>query len=357
VNLGFDLEGLHVLTVESVSHGYTPAGTLALAVELERRAAALPGIEAVGVTDFLPLNLGNRTTVLAIPEREPVEGVGRFGTDHASVTPGYLTTMGIPLLRGRGFTDADREGSPAVMIINETLARLAWPAEDPVGKVIQLGSFTEGTPTEIIGVARDAKYRGLGDQGISMTYVPLAQSAPRSIALLARMQPGGGSPAPALRALFRELAPTLPLMVNAPYRDVVSVSLLPNRIATLVATLFGATGLLLATVGLYGVLAFTVQTRRREIGVRMALGAADQSIRRLVLRDGMRLTTIGLGLGLTAAAVIARLLGGLLYGLSHLDPVTYGLIIAVMLGTAWIAALGPIRRALRTEPLEVLRHG
>lgn len=358
VDLGFDLAGLHVLTVESESHGFTTAATLSLAQELERQVAALPGVESVGTTDFLPLNMGNRQTAFAIPGREPVEGVGRFGTDYTSITPGYLGAMGIPLLRGRGFTEADRAGAPPVMIINETLARLAWPNEDPVGKLVNFGSFTEGPPpTEIIGVARDAKYRSLGEQGISMTYTPLAQAAPRGLALLVRVGPGSALPGPSLRAVLRELAPTLPLGTNSPYRDVVGVSLLPNRIASLVATIFGATGLLLATVGLYGVLAFTVQTRRREIGVRMALGAADTNVRRLVLRDGMRLTAIGLGLGLAAAAVLARLLGGLLYGLSPVDPPTYGVIIGVMLGTGWVAALGPIRRALRTEPLEVLRHG
>jgi len=358
VDLGFDLTGLHVLTVESESHGYTTAATLSLAQELERRVAALPGVESVGTTDFLPLNMGNRQTAFAIPGREPVEGVGRFGTDYTSITPGYLGAMGIPLLRGRGFTEADRAGAPPVMIINETLARLAWPNEDPVGKLVNFGSFTEGPPpTEIIGVARDAKYRSLGEQGISMTYTPLTQAAPRGLALLVRAGPGSAPPGPSLRAVLRELAPTLPLGTNSPYRDVVAVSLLPNRIASLVATIFGATGLLLATVGLYGVLAFTVQTRRREIAHRMALGAADTNVRRLGLRDGMRLTAIGLGLGLAAAAVLARLLGGLLYGLSPLDPLTYGVIIGVMLGTGWVAALGPIRRALRTEPLEVLRHG
>lgn len=357
VDLGFDLAGLHVLTVETGSHGYTAAATLTLAEELERRVAALPGMELVGTTDFLPLNLGNRGTVFAIPDREQVEGVGRFRTDYTSITPGYLGTMGIPVLRGRGFSSSDREGAPLVMIINETLARLAWPNEDPVGKVVTFGSVTDGIPIEIIGVARDAKYRSLGDQDIPMTYIPLAQEAPRALALLVRPRPGSPPPGPSLRAVLRDLAPALPASANSPYRDVVGVSLLPNRIASLVATIFGATGLLLATVGLYGVLAFSVQTRRREIGVRMALGAADQNVRRLVLRDGLRLTVIGLGLGLVFAAILGRLLTGLLYGLSPLDPVTYGVIIGVMLGTGWIAALGPIRRALRTEPLEVLRHG
>ncbi|MCL4867274.1 MAG: FtsX-like permease family protein, partial [Gemmatimonadales bacterium] len=159
-----------------------------------------------------------------------------------------------------------------------------------------------------------------------------------------------------LRALGRQLDPDLPLLINRPYREVIGISLLPNRIATLVAGVFGVTGLVLATVGLYGVLAFTVQRRRREIGVRMALGAGNARIRRLVLRDGMRLTGIGLLVGLATAALVGQLLGGLLLGLSPLDPVTYLGIAALMLTTALLACLEPVRRALRTTPVEVLRH-
>jgi ABC-type antimicrobial peptide transport system permease subunit len=174
--------------------------------------------------------------------------------------------------------------------------------------------------------------------------------------MVVRSAPGAGDIGPSLRNLMLELDPNLPLATNAPFRDLISMSLLPNRIAGLVAAIFGGTGLLLATVGLFGVLAFTVQRRRREIGVRMALGAGAERIRRMVVRDGLRLTSIGLVVGLILAAVVAQLLRGLLFGLSPLDPVTYGAIAVLMFGTALVACMEPVRRALRTEPLEVLRH-
>jgi predicted permease len=282
--------------------------------------------------------------------------VGHFETDFAGISPGYLETMQIPLQRGRTFTVDDREGGQAVAIINETLAHRVWPGEDPVGKMIQFGSSASGTARLIVGVAGDSKYRSIGEQGVGMLYTPISQSQSRDLAMVVRAGPGAGDIGPSLRNLMLELDPNLPLATNAPFRDLISMSLLPNRIAGLVAAIFGGTGLLLATVGLFGVLAFTVQRRRREIGVRMALGAGAERIRRMVVRDGLRLTSIGLVVGLILAAVVAQLLRGLLFGLSPLDPVTYGAIAVLMFGTALVACMEPVRRALRTEPLEVLRH-
>lgn len=356
MELGFEVAGLHAVMSDLRVQRYTPEQTLAFIEEVQRQAAELPGVTSVGAIDILPLNMSNQTSVLAIEGRDPVEGVGRFETDFARATPGYLGTIGIPIVRGRGLAPTDRDGGPAVAVINEALARRVWPGEDPVGKLMQFGSFTEGTLTEVVGVARDSKYRSLGDRNRPMVYLAAAQQAPRDMALLVRTAPGGPDPAPALRALVRQLDPDLPLLINRPYREVIGISLLPNRIATLVAGVFGVTGLVLATVGLYGVLAFTVQRRRREIGVRMALGAGNARIRRLVLRDGMRLTGIGLLVGLATAALVGQLLGGLLLGLSPLDPVTYLGIAALMLTTALLACLEPVRRALRTTPVEVLRH-
>jgi len=356
LDLGFNLAGLHVVTPELGAQGYTIPQTLAFAEALERRAAALPGIVAVGGTDFLPLNFGNKVTVFAIEGRDPVAGVGRFETDFAGITPGFLGAMEIPLQRGRDFSEADRDGGQAVAIVNETLARRVWPGEDPVGQMIQFGSFTDGNPTLVVGVAADSKYRGLGDQGVLMVYTPMAQSGSRNFSMVVRTAPGASNATAMFRDLVLDLDPNLPLGLNAPYREVIGASLLPNRIAGVAAAVFGGTGLVLAAVGLFGVLAFTVQRRRREIGVRMALGAGNARIRRMVLRDGMRLAALGLVTGLGLAAVAGRLLTGLLFGLSPIDPVTFGGITVLMLGTAMIACLDPVRRALRTEPLEVLRH-
>lgn len=282
--------------------------------------------------------------------------VGRFQTDFNSVTPEYFRALTLPLLSGRPFRAGDRAGAAPVSIINETLAKQIWPGENPIGKRLRFGVDPAEPLTEVVGVARDAKYRSIGDAGIPMFYLPLAQASPRSVTLLVRNRPGTPSPAAALRALVRDLDPSLPIALNHGYADIIGLSLMPNRVARGLAGLFGATGLVIASVGLYGVLAYMVSRRRREIGIRMALGAAARNVRNLVLRDGLRMVAAGLLLGFAGAAVVSRLLGSLLYGVSPLDPLTYT-VIALLLGTvAILACLVPVRRALGTEPLEVLRH-
>jgi predicted permease len=302
--------------------------------------------------------MGNQQTGFTIEGRAAEPNVGEFGTDFSTVTPGYLDAIGIPLVRGRGFVDTDLAEAPRVVIVNEALASRACPGENPVGKVIRFGSRDgNGAPATVIGVARDAKYRSIGEaETYSMLYVPLRQLSSTRMTVLVRSASAGGPTSAMLGQVVKDLDPNLPMAANTPYREILALSLLPNRIAVLVAGLFGATGLVLATVGLYGVLSYMVQRRRREIGIRMALGAGGPAVRHLVLRDGLRLTGVGLVVGLLAALAVTRLLGSLLYGLSPVDPVTYGGIILMMLGTAWLACAGPIRRALRTEPLEVLRH-
>lgn len=358
VDLGFDPGSMHVMTLEMQVHGRSAQEVGAFGERLIERASALPGVTSVAVTDFLPLNLGNQQTAVALEGRGEGPGVGFFQTDFASVSPGFFDAMSLPLVSGRAFIAADRSGSPGVAIINETLARQIWPGENPVGKQLHFGSPnpSEGDRVEIVGVARDAKYRGLGDTQVAMIYVPLAQQPRQSVALLLRLRPGAPSPAAALKALVRELDPSLPIATNAPYRDIIAVSLIPNRVAVILAGLFGATGLVLAAVGLYGVLSYMVTRRRREIGIRMALGAEAGAVRRLVLRDGLRLTAVGLAVGFVASLGATRLIAGLLFGLNPADPVTYATIATVLGAVAWAACAVPARRALATEPLEVLRH-
>lgn len=358
VDLGFDPAPLHVVSFEFQAGGYDGARVQDFVERLEAVVAGMPGLEGVGSIDNLPINMGNQQSGFTIEGRPQEPNVGQFGTDFARVTPGYLDAIGIPLVGGRNFGPTDVAEGPPVAIINERLASQAWPGEDPVGKVIRFGqSDGSGPPVTIIGVARNAKYRSIGEaETYPMLYLPLRQSSTSRLTMLVRAGASGGPSAAMLRAAVHDLDPNLPIVVNTPYRDILALSLLANRIAVVVAALFGVTGLVLATVGLYGVLSYMVQRRRREIGIRMALGAARREVRGLVLKDGLRLTGIGLLLGMLAALPATRLLSALLYGLSPVDPITYTTIAVLMLGTAWVACAGPIRRALRTEPLEVLRH-
>jgi len=356
VDLGFDPAPVHVLGLELQVKGYSSEQVLTLTGQLLERAAALPGIETVAASDFLPINFGTRETVVSVNDREPRMNVGHFQTDFSSVTPEYFGALSLPLRSGRPFRPGDRAGAAPVSIINETLAKQIWPGENPIGKRLRFGVDPAAPLTEVVGVARDAKYRSIGDAGIPMFYLPLAQTEPRSVTMLVRSRPGTPSPAAALRGLVRELDASLPIASNGAYADIIGLSLVPSRVARGLAGLFGATGLVIASVGLYGVLAYMVSRRRREIGIRMALGAAARNVRNLVLRDGLRMVSAGLLIGFAGAALVSRLLGSLLYGVSPLDPLTYA-VIALLLGTVtMLACLVPVRRALGTEPLEVLRH-
>jgi predicted lysophospholipase L1 biosynthesis ABC-type transport system permease subunit len=214
----------------------------------------------------------------------------------------------------------------------------------------------EDSPMEIVGVARTSKYRSLGEESLPMLYRPMAQSPSSSIAIVVRGVGAEGQIAALLRETIREIDPALPLTGNAPVATIIGVSLLPNRIAALLAGMFGGIGLILATVGLYGLLAFTVTCRQREIGIRMALGARAADVRRLVLGQGLRLTFIGLATGFALAFGATRVLSTSLFGVSPLDPLTFT-VIALLLGlTAASACLVPAVRATRTDPMVAIRH-
>jgi predicted permease len=355
IDLGFHPDGLHVLATDLRVFSQTGEEAENFYDRLTERIAAVPNIETFGLIDVLPLSMSNQTTGFAIEGREPTEGVGRFPTDYASITPGYLPTMEIPIVRGRNFSEADRRGAPGVAIVNETVARRAWPNESAVGKRISFGSFTDGTDTEIIGVAADAKYRSLSDQDRNMVYVPAAQDPRTGYTVVARIEGEHGVTTTTLRDLVRDLEPELPLTLNTSYTQIMGLSLLPNRAATMFASLFGLAGTLLASVGLYGVLAYTVVARTREIGIRIALGAEHYTVRRLVLGDGLRLAGIGLLIGGVAAAGLTRLMRGLLYGVSPTDPLTFATIAAALISIATVASYFPARRATRTDPVKALR--
>jgi putative ABC transport system permease protein len=356
VDLGFNPKGVQVLAMELQVRGYEGDRMLAFADALERRLAAVPGVQSVAATDFLPLNLGNKQTLVALDGRAAEPEVGVFETDFAGVSPGYFSTMEIPLRRGRSFSAGDRQGAPLVAIVNETLAARLWPGEDPVGKRLRFGGGTDGPLTEVVGVAANAKYRSLGEDPVRMIYVPLAQSPGQSLAMLVRVPPGVPAPTRALRLALADVDPEMPLSQEGPFAGIIAVALLPNRIAMVLAAMFGLTGITLAAVGLYGLLAYRVQSRRKEIGIRMALGAGNGEVRRLVIREAVRVTGAGMVLGLALAAGATRLLRSLLFGISPLDPVTYAMIGLLLLLVGWLAAAGPVRRALRTQPLEVLRN-
>jgi predicted permease len=355
IDVGFNPDGVYVMGMELRTTGYEGEKLVTFADQATREVAAVPGVISVAQSDFLPLSMSNQQTIVRLEGAPAERGRGMVQTDFSSVSPNYFQTLQLPVAKGRDFTAADREGAPLVAIINETLAQQLWPGEAPLGKRFHFGG-DDGPLTEVIGVTANASIRSLGEDPVPMTYVPIAQVGARNLTLLVRVAPGLASPGRALRDALHRVDPELPLAQEGSYNSIIAVALLPNRIAMLLATLFGAIGVTLAAVGLYGLLTYRVQCRRKEIGIRMALGAGNGEIRRLVIHEAMWVTGAGLLVGVLLAGGATQVLRSMLFGVSALDPVTYGTIGLLLLVVCWAAAAGPLRRALRTSPMEVLRN-
>ena len=267
------------------------------------------------------------------------------------VAPSYFAAMGIPLVRGRDFTGDDTAGRPPVVIVSEALARRYYRG-DAVGRRAWVGGLGEA---EIVGVARDGKYRFLGEDAAPFLYVPLLTSYAPRMHLVA----GGGADAPPLAAIREAIAsvdPALSADRLTPLAGIVAASLFPARMGAVLLGAFGALALALAVIGIYGVLAYSVGMRTREIGIRLALGAGRRDVVRLVVGEGMTLVAIGLAIGIVLAVAATRLLGSFLYGVSPTDAVTFAAVIAVLGGAALLASFLPARRASRVDPVVALRN-
>ncbi|KPK81242.1 MAG: hypothetical protein AMS25_07160, partial [Gemmatimonas sp. SM23_52] len=337
---------VHVLTADLSLHRYSDEEERAFFQELEQRAAALPGVSSAGLTWVLPLGF------LRISQRFQLPGEDRLRVaDVNTVSPGYFETMRIAIVAGRAFDAGDSEGAPPVVIINQTAARQLWPGASALGQQISDG----GRTYTVVGIARDGKYQSLGEERRAMIYRAFAQAPSGMTSLVVRTPPGALRIDRPLREIALALDPDLPVQTNAPYEQVIGVSLLPNRAAAATTGALGAVGLLLAAVGLFGVLSYAVSQRTREIGIRIALGADRLDVHKLVLRQAVRLTVIGLAIGGPLAFAAAQLIRGMLYGLSPADPLAFGAVAVLLVIVGLLASYVPARRATATDPINVLR--
>lgn len=273
------------------------------------------------------------------------------------ITPRYLETVGIQLLKGRRFSAQDDQRSPLVAIINESLARRYWPNEDPLGKRFRFGADGPDKPLiEIVGMASDTKAANLFAPSRMYVYLPMAQHYQNQAVLHLRT---GGQPERLIPAMRREIAaldrslPVYEIKTLARYRD---DALTAQRLAAYLISGFGALAMTLAAIGLYGRMSYDVERRVREIGIRMALGAQPRDALRLIIRQGMTLTLIGVAAGLIAAFATTRLIKGLLFGVSATDPLTFLMIAAMLIITAGLACYIPARRATKVDPIKSLRY-
>jgi predicted permease len=321
------------------------------ATTLLERAHGIPGVQAAALSAMLPLD-GGGLGLGGLEKPDAVRNDPRTirEMDWNVVTPEYFEVLRIPIVRGRAFTDVDRVGATQVMILNETYARRLWPGEDPIGKVLRNGDVM----LTVIGIAANAKYRTLGEDPRNFVYVPLAQRYFTRTTLMVRTAPDAEVASP-IRHLVAELEPALPVLDQRSLVEQAAMSLFPQRIALFVAGALGIVALLLALLGIYGVTAYGVVQRSREIGIRVALGAQRGNVLGLVLRQGLVLAGIGVGIGAVVAFGVTRLLAALLYGVAPTDVAAFGGAAVLLIGAALAASWIPARRAADVDPVVALR--
>ncbi|MGH9930301.1 MAG: ABC transporter permease [Pyrinomonadaceae bacterium] len=323
--------------------------------DLLTRVEAQPGVERASLVRFAQLGFSfAQFTVFP-------EGRGRGPTDEGFSTgfnvvgPNYFKTLETPLLRGRDFTEGDRKGAPEVAVLNETLAAMLWPGEEALGKRVSV-TGPEGPFLEIVGVARDGKYRSLGESPHPYIYQPVLQSYDPKMTLVVRTTGEPQSVASAVREQIRALDANLPVADVKTLRDQLDLSLVPSRVAAWTLGGFGVLALLLAGIGIYGVVSYSVAQRTREIGVRMALGAKERDVLGLVLGEGLFVIGVGLVVGLLLAFAATRVIAGFLYGVGATDPLTFAGVPLLLGFVALVASYVPARRATKVDPLVALRY-
>jgi len=273
-----------------------------------------------------------------------------------SITPNYFDVMRVPLLRGRFFDARDAREAPPAVIINQTFARMYWPDEDPVGRRIKYGRLASSNPwMTIVGVVADTRRTGYDAAVRPETYLPLAQSTTASLQMVVRTGGDPAAAAPVLRSAVRAADPQVPLWQVGPLEDQLRELTAQRRFNTVLLSAFGLVAAALAAVGIYGLLAYSVDQRTRELGVRVALGASTSGILALILREGLVLCGIGLAIGLAGALALGRSLSSLLYDVPPTDPATFAAIAGATTLIALVACLVPAVRAVRVDPLTAIR--
>ncbi|MGH9336625.1 MAG: FtsX-like permease family protein, partial [Vicinamibacteria bacterium] len=356
VNPGFDPSGLTAVQISLAGPRYeTPEAQKAFYRDAIARVRELPSIEAVGAISWLPLGsgMGSATSYRVTDKPDPPPEEPRVA-DIRMVEGDLFRAMRIPLLEGRVFDARDRADSQGVVIVNQTLAETVWPGESAIGKTVEM-EWADLMIAQVIGVVGDVRLTEIDTAPRATLYWPQSQLPNGFMSIIAR---GKGERAPAaadLRTPISSVDPELPLTSISEMEDVVARSLGRPRVTLSLMSVFGAVALALAAIGLYGVMAFSVGQRVREIGLRMALGASASDVSRLVLRQGLRLSLLGVAIGVAGAFFSARYVESLLYEVEARDPLTLVVIGALLVGVALAATYLPARRASRIDPFTALR--
>jgi putative ABC transport system permease protein len=320
------------------------------------RVSAVPGVQSASAMLSRPI-VGWDPGMGIVAAERPDGDNGRFPWVGWRVVSGeYFRTLGIPILKGRTFNPHDQIGKPWRVIVSKRLADTLWPGEDPIGRQALLWKGQEGSPAEVVGVAGNQRERGLEADPTLTVYLPSYGSGPGPMQFAIHTSGNPTALAPVLRSILKEMDPNLPLSDVQTMDEVVSRSIAPRRFNMFLLTIFATVALLLALIGIYGVLAYSVGRRTAEIGLRVALGATPRSVLTLIVGQGMRPILIGIGIGLTGAVALSRFVGSLLFNVRPVDPLTYGAVALLVAVTALFSCYVPALRALRIDPVAALRQ-
>lgn len=355
VDAGFAFDRVLAVPLDLTAHAAEEQGQTDLLRAIEARLAALPEVDGVGATTTNPwrqFGFSNSVTPMELAATAPPSGL--LQAQWRAVTPGFFASLGVPILRGKGFSPSILPDGPRVVLVSHTLAARLWPGADPIGKRLLWGGTT-GQPRTVIGVTGDIRDVQLDAAPPPLLFVPHVQTPVPAMTLLVKTRGDAAALVPAVRDLLRELAPGMPVPDTSPVASGhADATARPRLIAGTLAAM-AVTGLVLAASGIYALLAFAVAQRRRELAIRLAVGSTPQQVTRLVLADGLRLTLVGIVLGMGAALSVGELVTGALYGVAPTDPVILTMVAAVLLGAALAASYVPARAASRVDPVRALR--
>ena len=353
VKIGFEPAGLAIVSTELSLIGYDETRAKGFYDGAIERVRAIPGVESAALAERLPFSINYNRNLIFLPDRH---GPNDKGTtiDVARVSAEYFDTLGVPIVQGRNFNAGDTPTSPNVAIVNDAFARKYWPNESALGKRIRLRSF-DGPQYEVVGVSANYKVSTVGEQTTPYIHYAVSQRPDSGEEIMARTQGDAGAVLAAMRRELLALDPNVLFLDQQTMEAQVAATLMPARAGALGVSAVGVVAMLLAAVGLYGVIAYAVSRRTREIGIRMALGARRVSVVGLILGDGMRLAAVGSAAGVLLALGAAKAVAGALYGVSFLDPVAWAAALGLLLAVAAAANLAPALRASRVSPSRALR--
>jgi len=357
VEPGFDARSVLSMRLSVAGTPYAGERGAEFFRELLARVRALPGVESAGAASILPLGGGIGWGNITIEGYTPTNGQDLIQADQRVAGAGYFETMRVPLASGRYFGEQDTAGAQKVAVIDENMARTYWPGADPLGRRFKRGGPDNDTPwLTVVGVVANVKQYALDADSRVTFYTPHAQSPSGTMYVVARTSVEPTSLAAALTKEARAIEPNVPVFDVKTMEQRLSDSLARRRFAMTALGLFALVAMALAAVGIYGVMSYAVAQRTREIGVRVALGARGRDVLGLVIRQGMLLAALGIGLGLVGAAAVTRVMGSLLFGVGATDPLTFASIALLLAGAALLACYVPARRATKVDPMVALRY-